>query len=356
MYLKSVQIVGFKSFPDKIRIDLLPGINAFVGPNGCGKSNLVDAIRWGLGEQNPYALRGTKMEDMIFAGTESRKPLGMAEVSLTFEKNKNLGVPLSRFTITRRLFRSGESEYYLNKTPVRLKDIQDIFRGTGLGSNGYAFLSLEMVEFILFSRPRERRNLFDELAGITGYKFQKQKILKEIEKNRENLQRLTDITQELERQLRYIRRQASRARRYKELQEKIRNLEIGLALREYISLSRKKEATEKELLQQKSKFMAGKKEEEKKKRDIDLLQNRWMELTHILERNREKETILREEIARLEGEIRVMKERKEQLITNLEESKDIILERDKKKGKLREEKRRKEEELKNRKELLEQKE
>jgi len=154
--------VGFKTFPNKVNIELIKGINAFVGPNGCGKSNLIDAIRWGLGEQNPYALRGTRMEDIIFAGTESRKPLGMAEVTLTLDNQDSLSSTFSEIAITRRLFRSGESEYLINRTPVRLKDVQEILLDTGLGAPGYSFLSQDMVEFVILSKPRERRALFAE--------------------------------------------------------------------------------------------------------------------------------------------------------------------------------------------------
>ncbi|NOZ63829.1 MAG: AAA family ATPase, partial [Caldiserica bacterium] len=216
--MKKINIVGFKTFPNKVNVELIKGINAFVGPNGCGKSNLVDAIRWGLGEQNPYTLRGTRMEDIIFAGTSNRKPLGMAEVTLTLDnQDSHSPTTFSEISITRRLFRSGESEYLINRTPVRLKDIQEIFAGTGLGAPGYSFLSQDMVEFVILSKPRERRLLFEEVAGISQFKSEKQKILKNIEKARENLIRVQDITGELERQLKYIKRQASKARKFKNL-------------------------------------------------------------------------------------------------------------------------------------------
>ncbi|HAP35546.1 MAG TPA: chromosome segregation protein SMC, partial [Bacteroidetes bacterium] len=170
MYLSKLEIVGFKSFANKVNLSFDAGLTAIVGPNGCGKTNVVDAIRWALGEQKPSRLRSDKMEDVIFNGTKNRKPLGMADVSLTIENTKGiLPSEYKEVVITRRVYRSGESEYYLNKTLCRLKDIKDLFMDTGMGSDAYSVIELKMVETILSDKADERRRLFEEAAGVTKY-------------------------------------------------------------------------------------------------------------------------------------------------------------------------------------------
>ncbi|MFN0158606.1 MAG: AAA family ATPase, partial [Bacteroidota bacterium] len=168
MYLSKLEIIGFKSFAQKVNLAFDSGISAIVGPNGCGKTNIVDAIRWVLGEQRYSALRSEKMEDVIFNGTKSRKPLGMAEASLVIENTKGiLPSEYSQVTISRRVYRSGESEYLLNKVPCRLKDILDLFMDTGMGADAYSVIELKMVETILSDKTDERRKLFEEAAGVT---------------------------------------------------------------------------------------------------------------------------------------------------------------------------------------------
>ena len=174
MYLSKLEIVGFKSFANKVNLTFDVGLTAIVGPNGCGKTNVVDAIRWALGEQKPSRLRSDKMEDVIFNGTKNRKPLGMADVSLTIENTKGiLPSEYKEVVITRRVYRSGESEYYLNKTLCRLKDIKDLFMDTGMGSDAYSVIELKMVETILSDKADERRRLFEEAAGVTKYKVRR---------------------------------------------------------------------------------------------------------------------------------------------------------------------------------------
>ncbi|HLF20770.1 MAG TPA: AAA family ATPase, partial [Bacteroidota bacterium] len=174
MYLSKLDIFGFKSFAQKVSLTFDAGMTAIVGPNGCGKTNVVDGIRWALGEQRPTTLRSDKMEDVIFNGTKSRKPLSMAEVSITIENTKGiLPTEYSEVTITRRVYRSGEGEYFLNKTLCRLKDIRDLFMDTGMGSDAYSVIELKMVESILSDSSDERRRLFEESAGVTKYKHRR---------------------------------------------------------------------------------------------------------------------------------------------------------------------------------------
>src|ERR1700689_3051833 len=173
MYLKALNVVGFKSFADRTTLEFHPGVTAIVGPNGCGKSNVLDSMRWVLGEQSAKALRGGEMADVIFSGTDSRAALGMAEVSMTFsECEKELGMDWNEVTITRRVFRDGGSEYLLNKTPCRLRDIHSLFMDTGIGRTAYSIMEQGKIDQILSSRPEDRRAIFEEAAGITKYKSQ----------------------------------------------------------------------------------------------------------------------------------------------------------------------------------------
>jgi chromosome segregation protein len=234
MYLSKLEIVGFKSFANKVNVAFDSGISAIVGPNGCGKTNIVDAIRWVLGEQRYSALRSDKMEDVIFNGTKTRKALGMAEASLVIENTKGiLPSEYTQVTVGRRVYRSGESEYLLNKVPCRLKDILDLFMDTGMGADAYSVIELKMIETILSDKTDERRRLFEEAAGVTKYKHRRKAAYRKLETVQDDLQRLNDIVSEVQKSVSSLERQAKKAEQYEEVRSRLRTMEIDLMEREY---------------------------------------------------------------------------------------------------------------------------
>lgn len=243
MYLKNLTVFGFKSFADKTSLNFEPGITAIIGPNGCGKSNVSDAVRWVLGEQSAKALRGGEMADVIFNGTDGRKSLGMAEVSLTIgdvdaAQLTAAGVPVefNEVTLTRRVFRDGGSEYFLNKTPCRLRDIQQLFMGTGVGRTSYSIMAQGHITQIISSKPEDRRAIFEEAAGITKFKAQKREALRKLEHTEQNLLRVADLIREVKRQIGSLQRQAGKARRYKQLSLEMQHLDTQLARHQFDQL------------------------------------------------------------------------------------------------------------------------
>ncbi|MBU4418641.1 MAG: AAA family ATPase, partial [Candidatus Omnitrophica bacterium] len=230
MYFKRLELIGFKSFCEKTTLNFEPGITAVVGPNGCGKSNIFDSIRWVLGEQSAKSLRGSEMLDVIFNGTDQREPLSMAEVSLAFDNTSRFfNVDNPEVLITRRLFRSGESEYMLNKATVRLKDILDLLLGTGIGAESYSIIAQGKIDLVLSSRSEDRRVVFDEASGISKYKAQRRETTRKLDETEQNLLRVNDIVAEVKRQIGSLERQANKARRYKEVFEELKLKEIDLA-------------------------------------------------------------------------------------------------------------------------------
>lgn len=258
MKIKRLEIIGFKSFVDKVDLDFQQGVTGVVGPNGCGKSNIVDAIRWVMGEQSAKNLRGKSMEDVIFGGSESRKPHGMAEVSLIFDNEDGLAPPAfaeyAEIMVTRRLYRSGESDYLLNKTPCRLLDIAELFMDTGVGRRAYSIIEQGKIGFILNAKSEDRRFLIEEAAGVTKFKARKKTATRKIDATRQNLVRLGDIISEVNRQLGSLKRQAQKAERYRKYREELKGIETRFALRRYRQL-RQELATANDAEQQRSRTL-----------------------------------------------------------------------------------------------------
>jgi chromosome segregation protein len=248
MYLSKLEIIGFKSFAQRVNLAFDSGMSAIVGPNGCGKTNIVDAIRWVLGEQRYSALRSEKMEDVIFNGTKTRKPLGMAEASLVIENTKGvLPSEYTQVTIGRRVYRSGESEYLLNKAPCRLKDILDLFMDTGMGADAYSVIELKMIETILSDKADERRRLFEEAAGVTKYKHRRKAAYRKLESVQADLVRVNDIVSEVQKAVTTLERQAKRAGQWNELTSRLKSLDIDLMEREYALYHSRKQPLEERL-------------------------------------------------------------------------------------------------------------
>ena len=245
MRIKKLELCGFKSFKDRTVIHFDGGITGIVGPNGCGKSNIVDALIWVMGEMSAKHLRGSSMEDVIFAGSQDYAPLGVAEVSLTLE---NDGGPFpvsyinhSEMMVTRRIHRAGESEYLINKQPARLRDIQEIFMDTGAGSRGFSIVEQGQIGKIITSKPHERRTLIEEAAGITKFKARKRESERKLKATEQNLVRLADIVSELKRQMDSLQRQAERAERYKKFKDYVTDKEMWLFSTQYRDLSKQLE-------------------------------------------------------------------------------------------------------------------
>ena len=229
MYLKRLELQGFKSFADKTILELMPGITTVIGPNGSGKSNISDAIRWVLGEQSMKSLRGTKSLDIIFAGTQNRKSLGFAEASLVFDNSDGaLPIEYTEVTVTRKIYRSGETGYYINKVPCRLKDVLELFMDTGIGKDGYSIIGQGKIDEILSNKSEDRRHIFEEAAGIVKYRTRKQESEKKLEHTKLNLLRINDILSEIEGNLEPLQMQADKAKKYLNLRDELKNIEIGL--------------------------------------------------------------------------------------------------------------------------------
>jgi chromosome segregation protein len=250
MRLKKLELLGFKSFTNPTIITFTEGITAVVGPNGCGKSNIVDAARWAMGEQSAKQLRGKSMEDVIFNGSQEMPPLGMAEVTLTFDNQDGTAPPeyasYSEIEVTRRLFRSGESEYLINRTSCRLKDITELFLGTGVGKQAYSVVEQGQIEYIISSKPEERRALIEEAAGISKYRSRKQEAERKMEATRQNLLRVRDIIAEIKRQMNSLNRQARKAERYKTYREELKEIELELYTLQSLELTRKLDRVQQE--------------------------------------------------------------------------------------------------------------
>ncbi|MDU5925185.1 MAG: AAA family ATPase, partial [Finegoldia magna] len=262
MGLKSVEIQGFKSFKDKIKLNFDNPITAIVGPNGSGKSNISDAILWVLGEQSAKNLRGNKMQDVIFAGTQKEKAVNFAQVSITFENDLWKDIDYQEITVTRRVFRTGESEYYINKNQVRLKDVKELFLNTGIGKEGYSVIGQGKIDEILSSKSEDRRELFEEASGISKQKYIKEQSVKKLEQTNENLLRIEDILVSQIDRLKYLEKESSKAKKGMVLEEQLKEMEIQKAILDIEKLSitlsdviDKKEINDQSLIEIKSKLV-----------------------------------------------------------------------------------------------------
>ena len=311
MNFKQIELAGFKSFADKLTIKFEPGITAIVGPNGCGKSNVADAIRWVLGEQSTKLLRGSSMQDVIFNGTQNRKSLSYCEVSLVFDNtNRNFNLDFNEVVLTRKLYRSGESEYLINRTPCRLKDIVNALHDSGIGRDGYSIIGQGKVEEIISSKPENRRAIFEEAAGISKFKSKKVEAERKLERTQDNLGQVQIVLSELERQLGPLKKQAENAKKYLELKQDLKNYEVNTYIYQYETASDTKQKIQNRIdalleeigLKQTAIDQANRKyndnmqEIDKIDKTIDELHNKILTLTVSLEKRAGEANVVKERI------------------------------------------------------------
>ena len=309
MYLKSIEIHGFKSFANKIKFEFHNGITGIVGPNGSGKSNVADAVRWVLGEQKVKQLRGSKMEDVIFAGTENRKPLGFAYVAITLDNSDHkLDVDYEEVTVSSRLFRSGESEYMINGTQVRLKDVNELFYDTGIGKEGYSIIGQGQIDQILSGKPEERRELFDEAAGIVKFKRRKNQALKKLDDENQNLVRVQDILAELERQVGPLEKQCEKAKKYLLFKDDLKKYDVNMFLVEMEDIKNRLSDLDKKLEIATSDMNSSNEEFENIKKQYTKLEADLEEINNSIEAKKTMSTDTVLKIEKLEGRILVLKE------------------------------------------------
>lgn len=346
MFLKRLDIVGFKSFAERIAVDFVPGVTAVVGPNGSGKSNITDGIRWVLGEQSAKSLRGSKMEDIIFAGSDSRKALNVAEVTLTLDnEDQFLPIDYHEVSITRRVYRSGESEFLINKQACRLKDIVDLLMDSGLGREAFSIISQGKVEEILSSKAEERRSIFEEAAGVLKYKTRKKKAEYKLAETQENLNRVNDIIHELESQIEPLQIQSSVAKDYLEKKKELETIEVGLTVYEiedlhekWVKLSKLVEEHKTQELSLNTKLQGKEAKIEELRTGIEAADSSIHELQQLLLRTSE-------ELEKLEGRKEVLKERKKNASQNKGQLENSILELSQKLETLKESKQTEQQEL-----------
>ena len=309
MYLKSLEVHGFKSFANKLIFEFHNGITAIVGPNGSGKSNVADAVRWVLGEQSAKQLRGAKMEDIIFAGTELRKPLGYAYVAITISnEDHKLNVPYEEVTIARRVYRSGESEYLLNGASCRLRDIQELLFDTGIGKEGYSIIGQGQIDKILSGKPEERRELFDEAAGIVKFKKRKAAAEKNLAEEQQNMVRIEDILSELEKQVGPLEKQSEKAHEYLIYRDELRGLDVNIFLMEYDQIHTEMEDVSRKQDIASADLENARKEFEETKNEYAQVEEILEKQNQSLEQNRENLTTSRVSLNEQEGNVKVLQE------------------------------------------------
>ena len=312
MRLEAITLHGFKSFAEKTVVKVLPGITGIVGPNGCGKSNISESVRWALGEQSAKSLRGQRMEDLIFHGTGARKPIGLAEVELTFSNDGALSVPWSEIAVARRLYRTGESEYLLNKQPTRLRDILDLFAGTGANPRAYSVMDQDKLNHVLTAKPHERRVFIEEAAGIARYKQQRNETQGKLDGARQNLVRVRDVMDEVRRQLGSLERQARKAQQYKALQTERRGLALALVAADFAGLRAQAEAL--------ADALTGRRDAEQAVRARQSsLAAREARQREVLQASEHRLSDLRQSVQKIQGELERLLERREQMGVQLRE-------------------------------------
>lgn len=317
MYLKSIEVQGFKSFANKIKFEFHDGITGIVGPNGSGKSNVADAVRWVLGEQSAKQLRGANMQDVIFAGTEARKPLGFAYVAITMDNaDHKLPIDYDEVTVARRVYRSGESEYMINGSSCRLRDVQDLFLDTGVGKEGYSIIGQGQIDKILSGKPEERRELFDEAAGIVKFKKRKALSEKNLEEERSNLARISDIVAEIEKQLGPLEKQSTVAREYLRLRDELKITEINQFLYDYENVKNSSLQLEKKNEIVSSDLNNTKLEYDKIKDDYEKLEKQLEDCSTELETRHNENSEILVAIQKAEGDIKVLDEQLTGILQN----------------------------------------
>ncbi|MBI2153473.1 MAG: chromosome segregation protein SMC [Candidatus Rokubacteria bacterium] len=312
MRLEKIVVHGFKSFGEKTEFKIFSGITAIVGPNGCGKTNLADAVRWALGEQSPKSLRGHKMEDVIFHGSASHKPLGLADVELVFANDGAVAVPWSEVGVGRRLYRTGESEYLLNRNVCRLRDILDLFIGTGVNPKAYALMDQERLNHVLTAKPYERRVFIEEAAGITRYKQQRAETLGKLDATRQNLLRVRDVMDEVKRQLGSIERQAKKAQQYKTLHAEQQGLALALLAADYSALARQE-------VEHRERIDALRREEEVTRVRMAGLAAQEATQRSLIQETEHRLSDLHQSVQKIQGEVERLLERREQMGSQIRE-------------------------------------
>lgn len=326
MHFKQIEIVGFKSFADNTVIELDSGITSVVGPNGCGKSNILDAMRWALGEQKAKALRGAHMQDVIFNGSEERAPMSMAEVTLTFDNADGaLPIDFAEVQITRRIYRSGESEYLINKAQCRMRDVQELFMDTGIGTNAYSMIGQGKIGIVLSTKPEDRRYLFEEAAGIIKYKARKRVAVRKLDQAEQNLLRLGDIIHELERQMKSLKRQVNAAIRHRELTDELKEFEVRASWLKQAFL-------QEQIAELRTNFEAAQKKYESENTEMNTLEAKHeqvslskLEIDRVLHARREGVHEIEVEIEKIERQIALIKQ---QITFSIEQHDKAINEKD----------------------------
>ncbi|MBU8786393.1 chromosome segregation protein SMC [Bacillus glycinifermentans] len=337
MFLKRLDVIGFKSFAERISVDFVKGVTAVVGPNGSGKSNITDAIRWVLGEQSAKSLRGGKMEDIIFAGSDSRKKLNLAEVTLTLDNEDHfLPIDFHEVSVTRRVYRSGESEFLINNQSCRLKDIIDLFMDSGLGKEAFSIISQGKVEEILSSKAEERRSIFEEAAGVLKYKTRKKKAENKLFETQDNLNRVEDILHELESQVEPLKMQASIAKDYLEKKDELEKIEVALTAYDIEELHQKWEALKQKVEKAKDEEMASSSAIQAKEAKIEEARDKIQALDESVDELQQVLLLTSEELEKLEGRKEVLKERKKNASQNRAQLEDTIAQRGEKENSLKE--------------------